>query len=254
MPEEQEVVIAKFTGGTIYTFMIKTLKLLIISLCLFGCATNLCPDPSTAQTYDMVEWMVQSYPDHETTYLGQADIIGPISEFSYHDITSKRFYRGNAPDSNYFEEFEYDNENIYIRKEVRDRLKGDYFLHVRDFVWTKRFVRIGPNCKTVAKSSSFYFYYENCWKRDESGPDFTMEVSGLYPLSLGNDVGNVEALCLLQINENKRSHKERYCYARPWGFVYYEKIENDKVIYSENLSKKYPALDTKYTVCTGETP
>lgn len=216
---------------------------------LGACASNPCPDPSTAKTYDMVEWMVQTYPEHENTYLGQADIVGPISEFSYHDKIAHKFYRGNAPDSNYFEEFEYDGENIYIRKEVRDRIKGNYFLHVKNFIWTKRFVKLGTNCKTQVCSSSYYYYYENCWKLNESGPMFSMEVSGPYALSLGNDVGDVEALCILQTNENKPSYKERYCYSKPWGFVYYEKIENGKVTYSENLSKKYPALDSKYTVC-----
>jgi len=186
----------------------------------------------------MVEWMVQTYPGHQSNYLGQSSGSGPISEFSNHDTTNKRFYRINEASGNYAELFEYDNDYIYIRREASNVSSGDYLSHP-SFIWTKRFVVVGNACGTQVGADSDYTQYIGCSAAGTGGPDFWMGVSGPETLDLGGDVGTVQALRLTQTNQSNPSVIERYYYAKPYGFVYYQKLVNGVVTVEEVHNTKY---------------
>lgn len=191
------------------------------------------------ETYDMVEWMVQTYNGHWSTYLSSSNNDGPISDFSFHDTVNRRFYRINEPGGNYNELFEYDDQNIYIRREARN-VSGGVYLLSPNFIWTKRYVTTGKACGTAVISDSEYTRFEGCRNAGSTGPLFQMGVSGPETLYLGGNVGTVSALRLTQVNPSNPNDAERYYYARPWGMVYYEKVENNIVTYSETLNTTWP--------------
>ena len=191
------------------------------------------------ETYDMVEWMVQAYDGHLSTYLSSSFDDNPIADTSNHDPANHRFYRINQPDGNYNELFEYDDENIYIRREVRNVSAG-VLISTPSFVWTKRYVTTGKACGTAVTSSSDHTYFENCRPAGTGGPTFQMGVSGPETLYLGGSVGTVSALRLTQVNLSNPAYVERYYYARPWGMVFYELLADGVVTYSETLNTLWP--------------
>lgn len=190
------------------------------------------------QTYDMVEWMVQTYSGHTSDYLGQSSGSGPISEFSNHDPSNRRFYRINGSDGNYNELFEYDDYYIYIRREASNVSGGAYLKHP-GFVWTQRYVETGVSCGTLVGADSDYTRYSNCSVAGSGGPDFWMAVSGPETLNLGGDVGTVQALRLTQTNLSNTNTIERYYYAQPWGFVFYQKLVDGVVTAQETHNTKF---------------
>jgi hypothetical protein len=192
----------------------------------------------------MVEWMVQTYAGNSLNYLGQSTGSGPISEFSNHDQVNHRFYRINASNGNYNELFEYDDYYIYIRREASNVSGGAYLSHP-NFIWTQRYVETGVACGTEVGADSDYTNHNNCVVTGSGGPDFRMAVSGPETLNLGGDLGTVQALRLTQTNLSTPSTIERYYYAKPYGFVFYQKLVNGVVIAEEKHNTKFapqPAL------------
>lgn len=198
----------------------------------------------SVQTYDMVEWMVQTYSGHQSTYLSQSDNTGAISDFSIHDTTNRRFYRMNERNGRYNELFEYDSNYIYSRREVYDATAGRYNAHP-NYVWTKRFVTLGSSCGATTYGDSDYTRYQSCAVTGSGGPDIRWVVSAPETLNLGGDVGTVQALRLTQYNLSNPNYVERYYYAKPWGMVFYQKVESGVVTVQNSLNTKFspePAL------------
>lgn len=190
---------------------------------------------SGTATYDMVQWMTQTYAGHATSYLGMSSGLGPISDFSHHDSVNKRFYRINGANGNYNELFEYDQNYIYIRREATDVAAGNYLQHPW-FIWTRRFATTGSHCGTVVFADSSYSRVESCSPTGSGGPNFKWTVSGPETLALGGDVGTVQALRLTQENLANPSVIERYYYAIPYGFAFYQRLVHGVVSYQENLN------------------
>lgn len=203
---------------------------------------------TTDKTYDMVEWMIQTYPNHENTYLGTPDGSGE-SEFSYYSKDKRKIYRVDWPTNTYFEELEYDNNNIYIRKEVRDNSKGIYLEHTQNFIWTKRFVTVGSKKTDGVYTNSHYNYYENCVKISEGGTTFYMMVTGPVSFEAGGDVGTVDMLCIVQLNTKNKNYIEKYCYAKGWSMIHYEKIEDGKITLSGTFNTIHPAATPTFSIC-----
>lgn len=200
------------------------------------------------QTYDMVEWMRQTYSGHTSTYLSQSDNSGAISDFSVRDDAKRRFYRMNERNGAYNELFEYDDNYIYSRREVYDAQTGRYNLHPR-YVWTKRYVTLGTTCGETVFADSDYTRYTGCSVTGSGGPDMKWVVTAPETLSLGGDVGTVKAIRLTQYNLSNPNYVERYYYALKWGFVFYQKVENGVVTVQNRLNTIFAPQPTLMLPC-----
>ena len=176
--------------------------------------------------YDMVQWIVQTYPGADTSYLGQQNNSqGPISDFSKWDSVKRRFYRvTDIWGSN--EVYDYDDNYIYNRRETKYQNPTDFYLSTSNYIWAPRYAITANTPQHQAcfntRTSSAYDEYSGCQKIGSGGAPFLVSVSGPFTLTLGGNVGTVQALRLNQTNLNV-FETESYWYARPYGFVYYER-------------------------------
>lgn len=68
--------------------------------------------------FDTVEWIFQSYPDHENCHLRDERATPTVSDFSLHDPIMRRFYRISGTSGFGNEVFEYDETFIDIERET----------------------------------------------------------------------------------------------------------------------------------------
>jgi len=185
--------------------------------------------------YDMVQWMVQTYPGHENSYLIRDDGTGTISDYSIHDPVAHRFYRISGVAGYGNEVYDYDSSWIYIRRETRFENPGTFLVHP-NYIWAPRYAvvvhRTGRSCNPVT-SNSHYTYYSNCQVDHTGGPLFDIRVSAPpAPLNLGGDVGTVKTLKISSTNLTN-GNSEYYWYAKGWGMVYFEKYIDGALQYNE---------------------
>lgn len=211
------------------------------------------PPPSICETYgyttyDMVEWIVQTYPGADTSYLGPQN-PGPIADLSRWDSVRQRFYRvrdtvgGN-------EVYDYDDNYIYLRRETINNSPTDFLLYTNNYIWAPRYAITANTAQHQPcfrlETSATSTEYVGCQVVGSGGVTFAVVVSGPFTLTLGGDVGTVQALKLAQTNLNV-FESESYWYAKPYGLVYYERRSaNGTLLGQETLNRIYtpePRLD-----------
>lgn len=189
--------------------------------------------------YDMVSWIVQTYPNASSTYLGQVNNpLGPISDFSKWYPASKRFYRVSHINGYANEVFDYDDNYIYIRRETMYSSPADFLYHDQNYVWAPRFALTAntPQHQACGNTSTTNHYqqYSNCLNVGSGGTNFLVAISGPFTLALGGDVGTVQAL-LKNLTNLSNFEVEKYWYAEPYGFVKFQKIDANGQILVEEI-------------------
>ena len=190
-------------------------------------APNLLPvDPCQKgpwDSYDMVQWMVQTYPGHESSYLLRDDGTGTVSDYSIHDPQHHRFYRISSTQGYGNEVYDYDDNYIYIRRETRFDSPRTFLRHP-NYIWCQRHavvLRSDGRCCNQVVSDSHYDWYENCLPVRSGGPLFHISVGSPALLNVGGNVGTVMTLKLISINMGNIA-TEIYWYAQGWGMVHFQ--------------------------------
>lgn len=210
-----------FPGGPIHALMLceycnESTPCETVCIDEYGVTTceewGVCEEPIV---YDMVQWMTQTYTNHGTTHLEQPiPNNGVISEFSSCNFTGG-FYRVSSACGQNHERFTYNSGYIFLTREAFQDSSTHFKTHT-NFVWLRRHMTSGES-----------FWADCSWKEYTACNTFTtasclnrVTLTGPVTLSLGGDVGTVEALVRSQtLGDNT---VEKYFYAIPYGFVKYE--------------------------------
>lgn len=203
--------------------------------------------------FDMVEWIVQAYPGASSSYLGQqTNSQGPISDFSHWIEADRRFYRiTDVWGSN--EVYDYDDQFIYLRRETRYQNPTDFYLYPY-YIWAPRYAATANSPQHQACSNYSFTReateYVGCTVIGQLGSvRFLVAVSGPFSLTLGGDVGTVQALRLRSTNLNN-FESENYWYAKPYGFVFYQKVDSGgNVLVEETHNRIYSGEPPLYLQC-----
>lgn len=179
----------------------------------------------TPPVYDMVEWMQQTYPGATTTHLAQVS-GGVVSEFTGCTFTNGFYRTGKGGESH--ELFTYDNTWINIWREVFDASESRFKTH-DNFHWVRRHMSPGQ-CFTA--DCAWRLHEGSCTPPSETPCSTISCLEGPVMLSLGGDIGTVEAVIRTFIQGN--GNKEKYFYAKPYGMVMVElRAPNGSLIHNE---------------------
>lgn len=201
---------------------------------------------------DMVAWMRQTYSDAGSTHLKDA-FSTSLSEWDSCNFSSG-FYRVSSTNGTVHERFIYDANNIKITRESLGDC--DHFRTHANFVWLKRCM--APTGESFVADCSNTLYEGSCSGTFQGSCSNTVILEEGGQLDLGGDLGTVSR-SLRRTQVLSDGQKERYYYAKPFGFVKYElvnqsgqvtltRLYNDKV-----AGQKKPNQSPCYTVeCAGQ--
>jgi hypothetical protein len=198
---------------------------------------NFCAN-NPVNTYDMVQWMVQTYPNHQTSYLQAHDRSSTLSVFT--TPVGSRFYRisgfNGSPGSAGNEVYDYDGLYVYIRRETRFSSPSDFNYHPTT-IWAPRIaVTLASNGHACGnfQTDRHYDYYTNCVNQGRRGANFIVTVDGPYATTIGGNVGTVPALRLSNLNLST-FETEEYWYAMTWGMVMYRLYDSNNVFVRQEV-------------------
>jgi hypothetical protein len=183
--------------------------------------------------YDLKEWMLPSYPNHQTTHLTQTFVgnNGVRSEFFTCSAFPNGFFRVSDVCGKLAERFTFDNQNIFITRETFPDAPIHFKTHT-SFVWARRFMQSG---QTILSDCAWQEQY-SCTPGAVTPCTIPTRLTGPHTLALGGDVGTVQALAIEHsLGDGKL---ERYFYAKPWGYVKFELLNaNGSLNYKEEFNK-----------------
>ena len=180
-------------------------------------------------TYDMLNWMRQTYSDSGTTHLAQRNGNGVISEFSSCNF-SNGFYRVSSKCGQNHEKFVFDGNNIFLVRESFQDSSSHFKTH-DNFVWLRRVMRSGDSF--VADCS--WIEFDGCDNPDPKSCSDTTTLTGPVSLELGGEIGTVAALIRSQTLGD--GTVEQYFYAKPYGFVKYRHLTSNGSLIRKEVFK-----------------